>query len=61
MAASERTAYTVVVATPWAAPRPAAPNAHAAMPSRGPQPPMLVGTAVASNTSMASGSNWTVG
>ena len=45
------------MATPWSAPRPAAPNAHAATPSRGPQPPMFVGTAIASSTSIANGSS----
>ena len=36
---------------------PAAPNAHAATPSRGPQPAMFIGTAIASSTSSASGSS----
>ena len=47
----------MAVATPWPAPRPAIANAHAATPSRGPQPPMLVGTVIASRTSIASGSS----
>ena len=58
MAASASTPYTVAVATPGSAPRPAAANAHAAMPSRGPQPPMLVGTAIATSIRIASGRNW---
>ena len=48
------------MAIPCDAPSPAAANAHAVMPSRGPQPPTL-GSAAASSTSSASGSIWDAG
>src|SRR4029077_1548510 len=48
---------TTVAETPAAAPRPAAPNAQAATPSRGPQPAMLSGTLIASSTSTPSGTS----
>src|SRR6185503_13581632 len=54
------TPYTTAVATPSEAPSPAAANAHAVTPSRGPQPPTL-GSAAASITSSASGSSWDSG
>ena len=41
---------------PLLGPEPGAPNAHAAMPSRGPQPATLSGSPAASSTSSASGS-----
>jgi hypothetical protein len=46
------TPYTTAVATPRCAPRPAAPNTHAATPSRDPQLPALgsVIAAIAINT-----------
>jgi hypothetical protein len=42
------TPYATEVVTPRWAPRPAAPNTHAATPSRGPQPPTL-GSIIAAN------------
>src|SRR5205085_2126954 len=50
------TPYRTAVDTPWAAPKPAAPKAHAAAPSRGPQPPMLSGIAESVSTIRAIGS-----
>src|SRR4051794_20890440 len=41
------TPYTTAVATPCAAPRPAAANAQAVTPSRGPHPPMFGSAAAA--------------
>src|SRR4051794_24815242 len=55
LATNTITPYTTAVATPSDAPRPAAANAHAVTPSRGPHPPTL-GSAAASSTSRASGS-----
>src|SRR5215217_579168 len=55
LATNTITPYTTAVATPTDAPSPAAANAQAATPSRGPQPPTL-GSAAASSTSSASGS-----
>ena len=56
LATSTITPYTTAVATPSDAPSPAAANAQAVTPSRGPQPPML-GSAAACITSSASGSS----
>jgi hypothetical protein len=49
------TPKTTAVATPCRAPRPAATNAHAVTPSRGPQLPAL-GSIIAAMTSSAIGS-----
>src|SRR5215208_824269 len=54
LATNTITPYTTAVATPSDAPSPAAANAQAVTPSRGPQPPTL-GSAPASSTSSASG------
>ena len=56
VATSTRTPYTTAVVTPCAAPSPAAANAHADAPSRGPHPAMFVGTDMATRASSASGS-----
>ena len=48
-----RTPNAVEAATPVAAPMPAAPKAHAATPSRGPQPPRFSGIDPASSTMSA--------
>ena len=45
---------------PAAAPSPAAANAQAATPSRGPQPATLAGMPIATSTSSASGTSWSV-
>src|ERR1700682_3281899 len=58
VATSASTPYTTATVTPSAALSPTAPNAHAAAPSRGPQPAMFAGTAEASSTTSASGSSW---
>src|SRR5215207_910951 len=55
LATNTITPYTTAVATPSDAPSPAAANAQAVTPSRGPQPPTL-GSAAACITSSASGS-----
>src|SRR5688572_24769614 len=57
LATNTITPYATAVATPSGAPSPAAANAQAATPSRGPQPPTL-GSAAACITSSASGSVW---
>src|SRR5207248_8032545 len=49
--------YTTAVETPCAAVRPAAPNAHAATPSRGPKPPMLAGSPIARSARNVSGAS----
>src|SRR5439155_4768718 len=49
--------YTTAVATPCVAVRPAAPNAHAATPSRGPKPATLAGSPIASSASRVSGTS----
>ncbi len=53
---STSTPYTMAVENPWLADNPAAAKAHAVTPSRGPQPPMLVGRPMASSASSAMGS-----
>src|SRR5215217_879185 len=55
LATNAITPYTTAVATPSDGPSPAAANAQAVTPSRGPQPPTL-GSAAACITSSASGS-----
>ena len=60
LATNTITPYTTAVATPSDAPSPAAANAQAVTPSRGPQPPTL-GSAAACITSSASGSTWDSG
>ncbi len=49
------TPYTAATPSPVPAPSPAAPNAQAVTPSRGPQPPTLSGSVMASSASTASG------
>lgn len=49
--------YTTATVNPCAAPSPAAPNAHANTPSRGPHPPMLSGSAMATSANSINGSN----
>src|SRR5262249_11247445 len=49
--------YTTAVATPWAAVSPAAPNAHAATPSRGPNPATFAGNPMARRASNVSGTS----
>ncbi|MFE4576411.1 hypothetical protein ACFRKC_11990, partial [Streptomyces chartreusis] len=50
-----RTPYTTATASPVVAPSPAAPNAQAVTPSRGPQPPTFRGSPIASSARTASG------
>ena len=47
----------MAVATPWSAVSPAAPNAQAATPSRGPNPPTFSGDRIASSASSVSGTS----
>src|SRR2546426_9880480 len=57
VATSASTPYTTATVTPSAAPSPTELNAHAAAPSRGPQPAMFVGTAEAVSTTSATGNS----
>ena len=43
------------------APKPAVANAHAQTPSRGPQPPTLSGSTIATSASSISGTSWVTG
>src|ERR1700753_2705677 len=47
--------YATAIVRPWLALSPAAPNAQAVTPSRGPQPPTLTGRLLASRASAISG------